>query len=138
MIEYDKYQKSLKHLEEQYKHYSEMDDSYPDWIKDGIGESVIQRFETCFDCMWKVLKRYIHEELGLAEVPNSPKPLFRIAAENQLFTSDIQEWFNYLTARNNTAHDYSGEKAKESLKVMENYIDNAIGLYQTMSGKTWE
>jgi nucleotidyltransferase substrate binding protein (TIGR01987 family) len=138
MIEYDKYQKSLKHLEEQYKHYSEMDDSYPDWIKDGIGESVIQRFETCFDCMWKVLKRYIHEELGLAEVPNSPKPLFRIAAENQLFAADIQEWFNYLTAQNNTAHDYSGEKAKESLKVMENYIDNAIGLYQTMSGKTWK
>lgn len=37
MIEYDKYQKSLKHLKEQYQHYIEMDESYPDWIEDAIG-----------------------------------------------------------------------------------------------------
>jgi nucleotidyltransferase substrate binding protein (TIGR01987 family) len=115
-----------------------MDDRYPDWIKDGIGESVIPRFETCFDCMWKVLKRYAHEELGLADVPNSPKPLFRIANENNIFTSDIEQWFTYLSARNNTAHDYSGEKAKESLKIISDYITDAIGLYQTMSAEKWK
>ena len=138
MIDYDKYQKSLKHLEEQYQHYIEMDECYPDWIKDGIGESVIQRFETCFDCMWKVLKRYMHQELGLADVPNSPKPLFRLANENRLFAADITQWFNYLMARNNTAHDYSGEKAKASLKVVAHYIQDAIALYETMSSKTWQ
>jgi len=138
MIDYDNFQKSLKRLEEQYKNYRELDESLPDVTQEAIAESVIQRFETCYDCLWKVLKRYLIEDLGLAEVPNSPKPLFKLASENRLFTSSLEEWLRYTDARIDTAHDYSGEKAQACLDLMGGFIDDAVGLYQTMSGGTWE
>ena len=57
MIEYDKFQMSLGRLEEQHANYQNLDTSLPDLIQEAIAESVIQRFETCYDCLWKVLKR---------------------------------------------------------------------------------
>ena len=83
MIEYDNFQKSLGRLEEQYENYREPDDSLPELTREAITESVIRRFKTCYDCLWKVLKRYLIEELGLADVSNSPKPIFRLASENE-------------------------------------------------------
>jgi len=138
MIEYDKFQLSLKHLQAQFENYENLDDSLAVLLQEAVAESVIQRFETCYDCMWKVLKRYLIEELGLAEVPNSPKPILKMANENQLFASTIDQWLTYADTRVATAHDYSGEKAQDALALMADFVDDAIGLYQTMSGKTWE
>jgi nucleotidyltransferase substrate binding protein (TIGR01987 family) len=138
MIEYDNFQKALKHLELQHENYRTLDSALPELMQEGIAESVIQRFETCYDCMWKVLKLYLKEEIGLPEVPSGPKPIFRIANENNLFATDIEQWMKYLDARNNTSHDYSGEKAQVALAMMGDFIDDAIGLYQTMSTETWE
>lgn len=141
MIEYDDFQKSLKNLELQYENYltnyQNMDVSLRDLTWEAIAESVIQRFETCYDCLWKVLKRYLIEELGLADTPNSPKPIFRIADENNLFATPLEQWLQYASARIDTSHDYDGEKAKTCLDLIPDFIDDAIGLYQTMSGETW-
>lgn len=140
MIDYSKFQKSLKHLEEQYNNYLTLDEK--DYLskidKEAIAESVIQRFETCYDTLWKVLKRYLNEELGLPEVPNSPWPLFQISAENKLFTSDVLQWKKYVDARISTSHDYSGEKAQKALELMGDFIGDAIDLYITMTNGTWE
>jgi nucleotidyltransferase substrate binding protein (TIGR01987 family) len=140
MIDYEKFQKSLKHLEEQYKNFITLDDK--DYLseidKEGIAESVIQRFETCYDTLWKVLKRYLNEDLGVPEVPDSPKKIFRLAGENKLFTSNTEQWINYADARIGTSHDYSGEKAENALELMNDFIDDAIDLYITMTGGTWE
>ena len=78
------------------------------------------------------------EELGLAELSNSPKPIFRLADENALFASPLDQWLQYADARIDTAHDYDGQKAQTCLELMPNFIDDAIGLYQTMTGATWE
>ena len=140
MIDYEKFEKSLKHLEEQYNNYLTLDEKdYMSKIdKDGIKESVIQRFETCYDTMYKVLKRYLNEGLGIPVVPNSPWPIFQIAAENNLFTNDISQWKKYVDARIGTTHDYSGEKAENALELMNDFIGDAIDLYITMTGTTWE
>ena len=138
MIEYDKFQKALKHLELQNENYKSLDPAQPEIMQEAVAESVIQRFETCYDCLWKVLKRYLLEELGIPEVPNSPKPIFRMAFENSLLASSIEQWMDYADARLGTSHDYSGEKALACLVLMDKFIDDAIGLYQTMSKQTWE
>lgn len=138
MIQYDKFQKSLKHLELQFNNYKSLDDNLPYLMKEAVEESVIQRFETCYDCMWKVLKRYLTEELGLPEVPNSPKPIFKLAGANNLFASSVEDWLQYSNLRIDSSHDYNGEKAQVALEYMENFIDDAIGLYQTMSRESWE
>ncbi len=140
MIDYDKLQKSLKHLELQYANHKLAQDrpELADIDREAIAESVIQRFETSYDTLWKDLKRYLIEELGLADVPNSPKPILKLAGENDLFATPVEQWLKYADARTSTAHDYSGEKAAEVLLIVGDFIDDAIGLYQTMTGTTWE
>ena len=46
MIDYDKFRLSLKRLEEQHDNHRELDEALPELIREGIAESVIQRFET--------------------------------------------------------------------------------------------
>jgi len=140
MISYEKLQKALKHLELQFANYQMAQDrpELTEIDREAIAESVIQRFETCYDTLWKDLKRYLIEEIGLADVPNSPKPILKLAAQNDLFASPVEEWLKYADARTDTVHDYSEEKAAETLLVVEDFIDDAIGLYQTMTETTWE
>ncbi len=138
MIDYSKFQLSLKRLEEQYENYRNIDSDLPELTRDGIKESVIQRFETCYDCLWKVLKRYLNEVMGIADPPNSPKPIFRLAHENKMISSSLERWLHYADARIGTSHDYDGKKAAACVELMPEFIDDAIGLYQTMTAKTWE
>ncbi|MDE0480743.1 MAG: nucleotidyltransferase substrate binding protein [Gammaproteobacteria bacterium] len=137
-IDYSKFQLSLKRLEEQHENHRHADTSLPEITREGIAESVIQRFETCYDCLWKVLKRYLIVELGIADPPNSPKPVFRLAHENQVLSSALEEWFGYAEARTDTSHDYDGEKAKACLTLTPNFIADAVGLYETMTGQSWQ
>lgn len=140
MIDYDKLQRALKHLELQFENYQMAQDrpELTELDREGIAESVIQRFETCYDTLWKDLKRYLIEDIGLAEVPNSPKPIIKLAGQNDLLASPVEKWLEYADARTDTAHDYSGEKAASTLATVAGFIDDAIGLYQTMSRKPWE
>ncbi len=138
MIEYDKLQKSLKHLELQFNNLQILDEDLPVIMKEAVKESTIQRFETCWDCLWKILKKYLEEEMEIAELPNGPKPLIRIANENLLLSSNIENWFKYNQARINTSHDYSGIKAEDALEIMKEFIDDAIELYKTMTNETWK
>jgi nucleotidyltransferase substrate binding protein (TIGR01987 family) len=140
MIDYDKFEKSLKHLQLQYDNYKTLDarDDLRRLDKEAITESVIQRFEVCYDSLWKVLKRYLIEELGIPDMPNSPKPVIHIAFENKLFNSSIKQWLRYAEARTDTSHDYSENKALKALELMGDFIEDAIDLYITMSGKIFE
>ncbi len=137
MIVYDKLEKSLKHLGLQFENYQHLDEREDLSVLDreAIAESVIQRFEICYDMLWKHLKRYLVEELGLPEVPNSPKPVFRLAAENKLLQDNIEEWLRYADARIDTSHDYSGDKTEDCLELMNAFIHDATMLYQTLTGK---
>lgn len=139
MIDYGKFQKALKHLEVQNQNYQGLEDrpSLEELDREAIAESVIQRFEVCYDCLWKVLRRYLLENLGVPEVESSPKKIFRIANENKLFAAPIEQWLRYADARVGTSHDYSEGKAQEALDLMEDFIDDAIGIYQTMTGSSW-
>ena len=138
MIDYSNLRKSLSLLQSQFHNYQSLDPSLEDWMQEAVQESVIQRFETCYDCLWKLLKRHLTDEVGLAEVPSGPKPLTRLAAENKLLSNTVEQWMTYIQARIDTTHDYSGEKAQAALELMANFIGDAIDLYQTMSGTTWE
>ena len=138
MIDYGNFSKALKNLELQYENYENLDDELPELTQEGVSESVIHRFEICYDTMWKILKRYLQEELGLADVPNSPRPILHLADSNNLLSSPYSQWNQYIDARIGTTHDYSEEKAKKALGIVGNFIDDAIGLYQTMTGETWE
>jgi nucleotidyltransferase substrate binding protein (TIGR01987 family) len=138
MIDYSNYRRALKNLSLQYDNYREISSDLPLLTQEAIAESVIQRFEVCFDTQWKILKHFLRHNLGLAELPNSPRPLFRIAAQNNVLPSEIEQWMIYTGARIGTSHDYSGDKAQYALELVPAYINDSIALYQTMSGEEWE
>ena len=137
MTEYDKLKKSLQHLEQQYANYLSMKDRdyLSDLDKDAISESVVQRFETCYDTLWKHLKKYLEEEIGLV-APSSPKPIFRVAYENQII-DEVENWFEYAQARIDTAHDYSERKFMATLEKTGDFIRDAIELYKVMTKESW-
>ena len=136
-IDYRKFRLSLSRLVEQHENLLHADETLPRLDREARAESVIQRFEVCYDCLWKVLKRYLMHELGLADVPNSPKPILRIADGNDLFESPCEQWMRYANARVDTTHDYDGEKARAALELIPDFIMDAIALYRVLTGEPW-
>lgn len=128
MIDYTKFLKSLENLKFQYVHYSHMNEDLPQWMQEAIRESVIKRFELCFDSLLKVLKRYLNDELGIVNLPSAPKPILRIAHENNLLPSSIEQWFHYLKARQNALHDYGIKKELTISDSIENFLDDILYL----------
>jgi len=136
MIDYGKFAKALQHLQAQFENYRSLDPSLPGLIQEAVAESVIQRFETTYDCLWKVLKRHLVEVLGIPEAPNSPKPIFRLAHENRLLPGNIEDWLEYANLRVATAHDDSGEKAGDALRRMDAFIRDATALLERLGGSS--
>lgn len=137
-INYDKFRDSLARLQERYNDYlsSKNNSALEAFLVESIQESCIQRFETCFDTAWKHLKKYLEEE-GIVGIPNSPKSIFRMAAENRTI-ADAESWIDYVNKRIDTSHDYCGDKADITFEIISDFIAEAIDLYETMSGKKWE
>ena len=140
VIDYSNFQKSLKRLELQFANYKRAKDRLElnDLDREGIAESVDRRFETCYDTLWKHLKRYLIEEIGLADVPNSPKPIIKLAGQNDLLSASVEQWLKYADARTSTSHDYSGKKAEGTLLIVGDFINDAINLYKTLAVTPWE
>lgn len=137
-IDYSNFKASLKNLETQHEHLLNLPDEFPTYVHEGMAESVIQRFETCYDSLWKVLRRHLVESLGLAEVPNSPRPVFKIASENNLLAAGAEQWDFYAQTRIDTSHDYDKVKAANAISIMRDFIGDAILLYRAMTGEPWE
>ena len=137
-IDYSNFQRSLKNLEMQHEHLLHLSPDYPSFVHEAMAESVIQRFEVCYDALWKVLRRHLIEALGIAEIPNSPRPIFRIADENRLLAAGAEQWELYVRTRIDTTHDYDEEKAARAIGVATGFIDDAIRLYTAMTGEAWE
>ncbi len=83
MIDCGKFELALKCLEKQYANHRRESSVLSDLDREGIAESIIRCFKICYDCLWKALKLHLAECLGSADLPNSSKPVFRIAHENQ-------------------------------------------------------
>ena len=67
IMDYQKLRQSLQRLDSQHRYlesgeYSDL----PALAREAIPESVIQRFEVCFDMLWKHLKRHLIEMEGLS------------------------------------------------------------------------
>ena len=60
------------------------------------------------------------------------------SADQRPELSELDKWINYANARIATSHDYSGQKAAETLQITQDFISDAIALYETLTGKTWK
>ena len=132
-VDYDKLKKSLDRLVEQYEFFNLNEHTLSGNIKEGIKESVIKRFEICYDTLCKCFKKFTQEKAGLP-MPNSPTPLFRKAHESILIDRGMLERLvDYNDLRNAATHDYSEVKADKSFNKIGDFIQDATELYKQMS-----
>ena len=137
-IDYSNLKMSLKNLEMQHAHLLHLSPEYPLFIQEAMAESVIQRFETCYDTLWKVLRRTSSKSSASRRCSNSPRPIFRVADENRLLAAGGEQWQRYIRTRIDTTHDYNREKAANAIATMPEFISDTIKLYTAMTGEPWE
>lgn len=138
MISFDIYQKALKNLELQHENYKSLDPSTETLIKEAVKESLIQRFEICFESASKALEKYLIDEFSVQGAKQSVRAILKKANEFELFSSSLESWMEYQNCRNMTSHEYGVENLEKIIEILPAFIDDAIGLYQTMSKHTWE
>ena len=138
MVRYEQFRLALSRLERQHLNYQSADAALAEIMREAIKESVIKRFETCYEMLWRTLRRHLVVNFGIANLPNSPKPVFRVANENDLLPSPVERWLSYANSRIETACDYSGEKAGNCIGMMGDFVADAIGLYEILTGDRWD
>lgn len=88
-------------------------------------DATIQRFEFTFELCWKLLNT-IARENGIDVY--GPRNSFRAAAKLGIIDNPAG-WFEFLTARNYTAHIYNEETAQwvySKAKEFTSYVDSLI------------
>ncbi|HEV7396823.1 MAG TPA: nucleotidyltransferase substrate binding protein [Pyrinomonadaceae bacterium] len=96
-----------------------------------VRDASIQRFEYTYELSWKMMKRHL-EWTGNAEVGSlSRRELFREAARVKLI-EDAEVWFDYHQARNQTAHTYEEETAKEVYQMAKKFAPDAHKLLREL------
>ena len=94
-----------------------------------IRDSVIQRFEFCFELGWKLLRLKLLEE-GIEA--NTPRASIREAVSAQLL-EDGNQWSEMLQKRNETSHTYDEALAR---KVYAFVCETALPLFQQLEKKS--
>lgn len=132
--DYEKLEKSLNELKEQYGSYSTLDEQGLSEVNQrAVKNSVIKCFEICYDTLWKQIKRYLQDENGLVELRNSPVSIFRAGFENLLFDTEVHKRLvQYGKTRNDAARGYSMEKAMAALDRVGDFIRDAEAIHEAM------
>lgn len=81
-------------------------------------DATIQRFEFTFELSWKLMKSFAFNK-GLETV--SPKDSLRTAAQLGLI-EDVEMWFDFLDARNNSSHVYNENMASEVYEEIKKFL----------------
>lgn len=104
MRKYENFCKALANLEDIYLY----EEPYNNVILSGL----VALFEICFEQSWKAMKELLAEEGIEAAVSGSPKAIIKEAYQTGLIT-DEENWISALVSRNNVAHSYNEQVAKD-------------------------
>ncbi len=94
-----------------------------------LRDAVIHRFEVTFELAWKILKRQLEWEVAEPAAVNrlAFHDLLREAAKRGLL-SKVEDWMEYRTQRNITAHTYDEDKAKSVCRSAIRFHPDAMAL----------
>ena len=126
---------SLMRLREQHENYRQDNPARSRLDREAIAESVVRRFGTCYECLWRALNCYMFESFGNSQIPNSPKLTFQLANEYRLLPTPVEQWLRYAEARVDTSHDCDSSKVRDCLVLVQDFIVDATNLHETISGK---
>ncbi len=93
-------------------------------------DGVIQRFEYTFELTWKILRKYLISQEGLAEL--NLKDIFREAGRRSLI-ENVERWFEFLESRNLASHTYNELNALEAYKNAQLFLPEAVKLIEQLT-----
>lgn len=132
---YEKLKEAIDNLMEQYEYFlMKKQQEITEVERKSTRNSVILCFTVCYDTLWKQMKRFLQEEENLADVPNSPRGIFRRAHEAGLIDREMLEHLmNYNALRGSVSHDYSEVKAEKVFEYMEDFSHDVSEMYKAMT-----
>lgn len=99
-----------------------------------IRDSVIKRFEYCFELGWKSAKILLATKFGVDVF--SPKEVFRALKQNQLVTdTDTEDFLTMTDERNNIIHTYKEALAEEMYMAIKERHQKLLQTLYTIIGK---
>ncbi len=132
-VDYEKLEKSLDRLKDQYEFFTANKGTLGGNIKEAVQESVVKRFDICYDTLLKHLKKFMEDELGMPEMKEFALEIFRNAKRAGIINEDMQKQLHvYRKIRNNSAHSYSEEEAQKTINITADFIQDVTELYERM------
>ena len=134
MKHFDSLTKSIDILERSIKTASSLDVSdYDLW--EAVRAGVIQNFEVAYEQCFKMMKRWLAENIGRTYVDGATRrELFRLAAESRLIT-DVERWMDYHLGRNQTSHTYDEDTAQRVFEEATEFAHDARQLLRTLEAR---
>lgn len=97
-----------------------------------LRDGVIQRFEYTYEVAWKIIQRWLMENVNPEAVAQmSRKDLYRMAAQKGLI-ADPQCWFDFHSARNLSTHTYDPESAKLAYSSIPGFVNEIAALIKRL------
>lgn len=129
----DSFKKSIESLERSLQAFKDANSlDLPQNIQETIRAGVVQNFEVCYEQSWKMIKRWLDENIGSSYVDGvNRRELFRLAFENRLI-DDVSRWMDFHRSRNETAYTYNQETAEEVFCDAELFITDAQNLFRAI------
>ena len=130
-------EKSIKALEKSINiYYSYKEDENKDLIET-ISSGVIQNFEIAYENSWKLIARWLDENISAdTSHKTTKKGLFRLAGEYFLI-DDVDIWIEFHNARNNTSYRYSGVLSYEVFEYALKFPSYAIYLLEKLEERKY-
>lgn len=100
--------------------------------------SLVKGFEMAIEQSAKLLRKKLAPYFATKKSLDGLtfKDLFRHAHKHSLINQDETErWFKYRDNRNTTAHDYGEQFAKETLSLIENFIQDTERLVKVIENE---
>lgn len=103
---------------------------YPE-LEEVFRDSLIQRFEFCYELAWKTLEEYLIYQ-GLSP-EHTPRRVLKVAYQHQIIEAkDI--WISMISDRNMSSHEYSEEKIVAlSQRIVDDYVGELLLLSEKIA-----
>ena len=128
-LQFDSLAKSIGNLERSIKTANRVDESDED-LQETVRAGVIQHFEVAYELSWKMVQRWLKDNISINTNINK-KELYRRAAEYSLIP-DVERWMEYHEARNSTTHTYDEDAAFDVYLIATEFVHDAKQLLQVL------
>ena len=130
-LQLDSLAKSIDALERSVKTASKLD-TFDDDLRETVRAGVIHSFEVAYEQSWKMIQRWLQENIGRAYLDGiTRRDLFRLAVQSRLIT-DADRWMDYHFERNQTSHTYNEDTAQSVFEEATQFADDAKQLLRAL------